>query len=145
MSKRRRGGQLDRILRLIRKFSYARAGVSIPELMTEFKASRRTVYRDIELLRRNGFRFERAGDGADARTWLFTPGQRKEMSSTFSEPELMSLYFCMNLLGPLKGTPLRQGLESVLAKIESSFGPRDRDYYGDLVFTHLGKLGPARS
>lgn len=146
MAKKRRGRQLDRILRLIRKFTYTRSGVSIRELMDEFDSSRRTVYRDLDLLQRNGFRFDRSGGGAgDERKWSFTTGQRKEVSSTFSEVEMTSLYFALNVLSPLKGTPLRQGLESVLQKIESSFGPRDRERYGDLIFTHIAKASPSKS
>ena len=51
----------------------------------------------------------------------------------------------MNLLSPLRGTPLREGLETALAKIESGFGPRDRAKYGDLIFTHLARLGPHKN
>lgn len=139
---RERGKQLDRILRLIRKFTYSREGATLAELKDEFGVSRRTVYRDLGMLARAGFHFE-GGSGDDGRKrWRFPSGQRKNLEMTFTDGELMSLYFCMNLLGPLKGTPLREGLESALAKIESGFGPADRARYGDLIFTHLARLGP---
>jgi proteasome accessory factor B len=139
-----RGRQLDRILRLIRKFTYARAGSTLAELMEETGVSRRTVYRDLGMLRRAGFHFEGGGGDEARRRWRFTEGQRKNLEMTFTDAELMSLYFCMNLLGPLKGTPLREGLESALAKIESGFGPRDRARFGDLIFTHIARLGPTK-
>jgi len=141
-SHRARGRQLDRVLKLIRKFTYARTGATLAELMDEFGVSRRTIYRDLGMLRGAGFHFEGEGDDDGHRRWRFTPGQRKNLEMTFTEPELMSLYFCMNLLSPLRGTPLRAGLESALGKIESGFGPRDRARYGDLIFTHLARLGP---
>jgi predicted DNA-binding transcriptional regulator YafY len=140
--RRERGRQLDRVLRLIRKFTYAREGATLAELKEEFGVSRRTVYRDLGMLSRAGFHFE-GGNGDDGRKrWRFPAGQRKNLEMTFTDAELMSLYFCMNLLTPLRGTPLREGLESALAKIESGFGPKDRARYGDLIFTHLARLGP---
>ena len=140
--KRERGRQLDRILRLIRKFTYSREGATLSELKDEFGVSRRTVYRDIGMLAKAGFHFE-GGSGDDGRKrWRFPSGQRKTLDMTFTDAELMSLYFCMNLLSPLRGTPLREGLESALGKIESGFGPADRARYGDLIFTHLARLGP---
>lgn len=142
MPRKRRGRQLDRVLRLLRKFTYAQEGASILELQREFGASRRTIYRDLTMLGRSGFRFEQVeGVGPHVR-WRFTGGQRKQLGTNFGESELMSLYFCMNLLAPLKGTPLRDGLESVLTKIESSFSEKDREHYSDLIFTHVVKLGP---
>ena len=58
--------------------------------------------------------------------------------------ELLSLYFCMNLLQPFRGTPLRDGLESLLAKIEATFTEEEREYFGDLVFTHVAKMTPSK-
>ena len=43
------------------------------------------------------------------------------MGLPYTENELLSLYFCMNLLQPLRGTPLRDGVESLLDKIEATF------------------------
>ncbi len=145
MARKRRGGQIDRLLRLIRRFTHGRAGVTVPELQKEFSVSRRTVYRDLGQLQRAGYRFE--GDPSvdgDLKRWRFTAGQRKDLSTTFADEELMSLYFCVNLLAPLRGTPLRTGLESALQKIEATFGARERERFGDLVFTHVARLGPTK-
>ncbi|MBI4566383.1 MAG: WYL domain-containing transcriptional regulator [Planctomycetes bacterium] len=142
MARKRRGRQLERVLRLIRAFTYAQNGYTLPELMSEFAASRRTVYRDLETLERAGFRFEREGSGEGRRRWRFTAGQRKQLGMTFTEDELASLYFCINFLSPLRGTPLREGLERALSKIESTFNARDRERFEDLIFTHLARPGP---
>ncbi len=142
MPRKRRGRQLDRTLKLLRKFTYAQEGSTIEELQREYGASRRTIYRDLSQLERAGFRFEHAPDDRGRVRWRFTSGQRRHLGHDFTERELMSLYFCMNLLAPLKGTPLRDGLESVLTKIESSFTEKDREHYSDLIFTHVVKLGP---
>jgi predicted DNA-binding transcriptional regulator YafY len=50
----------------------------------------------------------------------------------------------MNLLQPFRGTPLRDGLESLLAKIEATFTEEEREYFGDLVFTHVAKMTPSK-
>ena len=145
MPKKRRGRQLDRILRLLRKFHYSQNGATIRELCNEFAASRRTVYRDLELIERGGFKFEQVGGGGgEEKHWRFTSGQRRQIDAAFNDVELVSLYFCLNLLSPLKGTPLREGIESILTKIESSFSPKDREYYSDLIFTHVAKMGPTK-
>lgn len=134
---------IERILRLIRRFTHARTGSTIPELVREFQVSRRTVYRDLRLLERAGFRLEGlTADNEPRKRWRLTEGQRRHTDTVFTDEELMSMYFCVNLLSPLRGTPLRQGLEAALQKIESTFGPRDRERFADLVFTHVARLGP---
>jgi predicted DNA-binding transcriptional regulator YafY len=146
MPKKRRGRQLGRALRLLRKFHYSENGATIRELCDEFAASRRTIYRDLEMLERSGFKFEKveAEEPGDLGRWRFTSGQRRQLDSSFNDQELVSLYFCLNLLAPLKGTPLREGLESVLTKVEESFSAKERDYYSDLIFTHVAKMGPSK-
>jgi len=69
---------------------------------------------------------------------------RKAPDKPYTESELFSLYFCMNLLQPFRGTPLRDGLESLLAKIEATFTEEEREYFGDLVFTHVAKMTPSK-
>jgi predicted DNA-binding transcriptional regulator YafY len=39
---------------------------------------------------------------------------------------------------------LRDGLESLLAKIEATFTEKQREYFGDLVFTHVAKMTPSK-
>jgi len=142
MPRKRRGRQLDRVLKILRKMTYSRDGATILDLQREFGASRRTIYRDLTMLQRSGFRFEHPGGEGPRVRWRFTGGQRRELGLPFGERELISLYFCMNMMAPLKGTPLRDGLEQVLTKIESTFTAKERDHFSDLIFTHVVKLGP---
>ena len=108
------------------------------------RIGRRTAYRDLRTLDEAGFRLESLGDPGEKKRWRFTEGQRRSLSNTFTENELLSLYFCMNLLAPLRGTPLRAGVESLLDKIESAFSAKDRDHYSEVIFTHVARLGPTR-
>lgn len=142
--RKERGRQLRRILRLVRKLEHSRSGLTIEELGDELDVGRRTVYRDLRALEEAGFRLETSGGDGTPTKWRFTEGQRRSLSSTFTENELLSLYFCLNVLAPLKGTPLRDGVESLLDKIESAFGAKERERYGDAIFTHVARLGPTR-
>ncbi len=145
MTKRARGRQLCRVLKLIRIFEQSRFGRTIPEICRELGVTRRTVYRDLEAIEDAGYRFEKvAGDGG-LRKWRFPPGLRRAPDRPFTEPELLSLYFSMNLLLPFRGTPIRDGIESVLGKIETSFSPEEREYFGELVTTHLAKMPGLKS
>jgi proteasome accessory factor B len=145
MRRKQRGAQLLRLLKLVRLFEHSRFGLTIAELQRETGVTRRTIYRDLALLEEAGYRFVREGSGAgEARKWRFPPGLQKAPGKPYTESELLSLYFCMNLLQPLRGTPLRDGIESLVSKIEATFPSEQREYLGDLVFTHVAKLTPSK-
>ena len=146
MSKRKeRGRQLLRVLKLIKLFEHSRYGMTINELCREMTVTRRTLYRDLEMVEDAGYRFVKEGGGGGfSKKWRFPPGMRKAPDKPYTESELLSLYFCMNLLQPFRGTPLRDGLESLLAKIEATFTEEEREYFGDLVFTHVAKMTPSK-
>ncbi|HLY72884.1 MAG TPA: transcriptional regulator [Planctomycetota bacterium] len=146
MSRRKeRGRQLLRVLKLIKLFEHSRYGMTINELCRETAVTRRTLYRDLEMVEDAGYRFVKDGGGGGlSKKWRFPPGMRKAPDKPYTESELLSLYFCMNLLQPFRGTPLRDGLESLLAKIEATFTEEEREYFGDLVFTHVAKMTPSK-
>jgi predicted DNA-binding transcriptional regulator YafY len=143
--RKERGRQLLRILKLIKLFEHSRYGLTINELCREMTVTRRTLYRDLEMVEDAGYRFvKEGGGGGDSKKWRFPPGMRKAPDKPYTESELLSLYFCMNLLQPFRGTPLRDGLESLLAKIEATFTEEEREYFGDLLFTHVAKMTPSK-
>jgi predicted DNA-binding transcriptional regulator YafY len=146
MGKRKeRGRQLLRVLKLIKLFEHSRYGMTINELCREMTVTRRTLYRDLAMVEDAGYRFVKEGGGGGfSKKWRFPPGMRKAPDKPYTESELLSLYFCMNLLQPFRGTPLRDGLESLLAKIEATFTEEEREYFGDLVFTHVAKMTPSK-
>jgi len=146
MSRRKeRGRQLLRVLKLIKLFEHSRYGMTINELCREMTVTRRTLYRDLEMVEDAGYRFVKEGGGGGfSKKWRFPPGMRKAPDKPYTESELLSLYFCMNLLQPFRGTPLRDGVESLLAKIEATFTEEEREYFGDLLFTHVAKMTPSK-
>ena len=139
MRRQTRGRQLLRILKLIELFQHSKFGWTIDELCREMEVTRRTLYRDLEMIEDAGYRFEKVADGS-SKKWRFPSGLRRSLEKPYHEQELLSLYFCMNLLQPFRGTPLRDGLESVLRKIEATFTQEEREYFGDLLYTHVAKL-----
>ena len=145
MRRKERGRQLLRILKLIKLFEHSRFGLTINELCREMTVKRRTLYRDLDMIEDAGYRFVKEGGGGGfSKKWRFPPGMRKAPDKPYTEAELLSLYFCMNLLQPFRGTPLRDGVESIVAKIEATFPEDERDYLGDLVFTHVAKMTPSK-
>ncbi len=144
MRRKERGRQLLRVLKLIRLFEHSRFGLTVDELRRELGVTRRTVYRDLRLVEDAGYRFTKEGGGGLPKRWRFPPGLLRAPGRPYTEAELLSLYFCMNLLQPLRGTPLRDGVESLLAKIEATFPEKEREYLGDVVFTHVAKTAPTR-
>ena len=145
MRRKERGRQLLRILKLIKLFEHSRYGLTILELCKEMDVTRRTLYRDLGMVEDAGYRFvKEGGGGGDSKKWRFPPGMRRAPDKPYTESELLSLYFCMNLMQPFRGTSLRDGLESLLSKIEATFGEKEREYFGDLVFSHVAKIGPSK-
>ena len=145
MRRKERGRQLLRILKLIKLFEHSRFGLTINELCREMTVKRRTLYRDLDMIEDAGYRFVKEGGGGGfSKKWRFPPGMRKAPDKPYSESELLSLYFCMNLLQPFRGTPLRDGVESIVSKIEATFPDEEREYLGDLVFTHVAKMTPSK-
>lgn len=120
MSRRRaaesRNGQLVRILNLLNLLSHNPTGYTMQELLPRLRATRRTLYRDIEALAASGIFLEREGTlTREVRYKL--PHEYRFVKTTFDENELFSLFFAKNLLKPLEGTPFGRGIESALDKI----------------------------
>jgi len=104
MRRKERGRQLLRILKLIKLFEHSRYGMTINELCREMTVTRRTLYRDLDMVEDAGYRFVKEGGGGGfSKKWRFPPGMRKAPDKPYTESELLSLYFCMNLLQPFRG------------------------------------------
>ena len=145
MRRKERGRQLLRVLKLIKLFEHSRYGMTINELCREMDVKRRTLYRDLDMIEEANYRFVKEGGGGGfSKKWRFPPGMKRAPDKPYTESELLSLYFCMNLLQPFRGTPLRDGVESMLSKIEATFSQEEREYLGDLVFTHVAKMTPSK-
>jgi proteasome accessory factor B len=91
-------------------------GYTMAEIRARIKATRRTIYRDIESLASAGIYLERETmPSREVRYKL--PQEYRFVKTSFDENELFSLFFAKNLLKPLEGTPFGKGINSALDKI----------------------------
>lgn len=111
-----RNRQLGRILQLLNLFSNNPVGYTIAELQDRLRATRRTIYRDIEALGAAGIFLNKA-PLASREIRYKLPQEYRFIKTSFDENELFSLFFAKNLLKPLDGTAFAKGMHSALDKI----------------------------
>ena len=116
-----RGNQLIRQWRALLILSM-HGGRSVDELAGEVGCSRRTLWRDLEVLQAVGFPVTCERDGRESRYRLIE-GARGLSPMPFTLPELMSLHLGRDLLAPLRGTPASDAIQSTLDKIAAALSP----------------------
>lgn len=118
MKKESRGEQFIRQWNVLKRLESLHFGITAEELAKEIGYSKRTIYRDLKVLQEVGFPLERE-KAVDHIKWRLAKGF-KTPHIPFTLTELMALYFSRGLLTPLKGTPLKEGLDSALDKINKT-------------------------
>lgn len=111
-----RNRQLVRLLRMLNLLSNNPLGYTIRELEERLRATRRTIYRDIEALADAGI-FLLKEPTPTRRVKYKLPHEYRFIKTNFDENELFSLFFAKNLMRPLEGTPFAKGMQSALDKI----------------------------
>jgi predicted DNA-binding transcriptional regulator YafY len=111
-----RNRQLSRILQLLNLFSNNPVGYTVAELQDRLRATRRTLYRDIEALAAAGIFLDKS-PLASREVRYKLPQEYRFIKTSFDENELFSLFFAKNLLKPLEGTAFAKGMQSALDKI----------------------------
>ncbi len=126
--------QAARLHDLIRLLE-ARRGATAAELAEECGVTRRTIYRDLQVIEEAGYPLvkEEAGDGHIL--YSFLAGFSKIPPIAFSLPELMTLFLCRGQLAFLQGTPFQDDLDAVFGRIRASLPPRS--------VAHLERLAEA--
>lgn len=115
MSIKKKYSQAARVQGILRTLG-TRHEITIGELADEFEVTKRTVYRDLKALEDSGYPiFSEVIDGPTY--WKLDPSFKNVPSITFTQNELMALYFSRKLFR--EGSPLKQDLESAYKKIES--------------------------
>lgn len=116
-----RGDQLSRQWKLLHILA-SRGGRTIPELIRAAGCSRRTVWRDLQILQAVGFPITNERDGRESRYRLME-GARGLPPIPFTLTELMSLHLGRHLLVPLRGTPVGDQIHTALEKIAATLVP----------------------
>lgn len=114
-----RGESLLRQWNLLKTLQARRFGAGIEELSKQLECSPRQIHRDLNLLQESGFpiNFEQREFGK--RFWRLSANFVESDKFIFSITEMVSLYLSHQLLSPLAGTELGNGLKTLLDKIKA--------------------------
>ena len=112
-----RNEQLIRQWNIIRQLD-SKFGVTVTQLMQEFRVTRRTIERDLAALEEAGFPLvDEFYEGQ--KKWKFVAGFQSQLPIPFTLSELLSLYFSRHILDTFTATPFKQELESLCTKLQS--------------------------
>ncbi len=125
-----RGDQLARQWRILLLLG-GRNGRTVPDLMREVGGSRRTIWRDLQVLQTVGFPITAERDGRESRYRLLETA-RGLPPIPFSLPELLSLHLGGRLLAPLQATQFGSPIRTALDKIAATVAPSAREFLARL-------------
>jgi proteasome accessory factor B len=118
MTSKKMYSQAARVQGLLRTLG-TRQGITLAELAEEFRVTKRTIYRDIKAIEDSGYPI--FSDVIEGTTyWRLEPSFKNIPPITFTQNELMALYFSRKLLRSTQGSPFHTDLESAFKKIESA-------------------------
>ncbi|MCD6304208.1 MAG: WYL domain-containing protein [Planctomycetes bacterium] len=113
-----RGERLLRQWELLKTLQAHRFGVTAGELAERLGCAKRTVQRDLAVLRLV-FPVEYEQRDLGRRYWKLTGGFLESQKLQLSLTEMLSLHLAQKLLAPLAGTPMGDGLATALHKIRA--------------------------
>ena len=133
-----RGDQLGRQWKIIQTLISSKRGKSAAELASELECHPRTVYRDLEALQIAGFPiYTEKVEGKSL--WSLLDTVKHQIPVPFSLPELIALYFGLDMLKVFKDTVFYDSLKSLSQKIKATLPPESLKYLENLEQTlHIG-------
>jgi predicted DNA-binding transcriptional regulator YafY len=114
-----RGDSLARQLQLMSMLE-TRHVIDVPDAAQQLLCTRRTVYRDLQVLERVGVPIYQERRGGHAR-WRVIEGYRRRLAITLSWPEMVALLLARKVVA---GTPLGAAADSAVQKIAGA-APRE--------------------
>ena len=136
-----RGDQLARQWRIMQTLISSKRGKSVGELAVNLDCHPRTVYRDLEALQSAGFPiYTEKEEGRNL--WSVLDAVKHQIPIPFSLPELMALYFGLDMLKTFKGTFLHDSLESLFLKIKTTLPAESLRYLENVQQTLSVTLRP---
>jgi predicted DNA-binding transcriptional regulator YafY len=110
---------------------------SLPE---DYACHPRTIRRDLEALER---RFPLYTDHVDGQVrWKLVEGFSRVPALQFSATELMALTFTRDLARPLEGTPIKESIDSALAKVQGALPAAAEEFVESLQGWFSAGIGP---
>ncbi|MFH1232142.1 MAG: WYL domain-containing transcriptional regulator [Planctomycetota bacterium] len=134
-----RGDQFIRQWKILKVLDQMHYGMAVDKLAEMVGYTKRTIYRDLNVLHNVGFPLEKTTID-DKVQWRLTKGSRTP-NIPFTLTELMSLYFSKGLLNALQGTPFKEGIDSALDKIHKTLPVDAIDFILYSQDTIIPKLG----
>ncbi|MDI6784831.1 MAG: transcriptional regulator [bacterium] len=121
-----RNEQLIRQWNIIKQLD-SKFGVTVTQLMQEFRVTRRTIERDLAALQEVGFPIYDEFIEREKR-WKFVAGFQSQLPIPFTLSELLNLYFSRHILDTFSATPFKPELESLCTKLQSLLPEKTLQY-----------------
>ncbi len=127
-----RGDQLLRQWELLRALQTRGEGIPLRELSDRFAVSDRTIQRDLEVLQELGFPVEHDDSEFNKRYWRMPHDFFRSGPLVIGLTEAVSLHLAEEMLAPLAGTHLAEGLQSLLEKIRKTIPRAAMEHFSQL-------------
>ncbi|MHB1560561.1 MAG: helix-turn-helix transcriptional regulator [Isosphaeraceae bacterium] len=112
---------------LVRILHARRLGVTVKELMQELRVTDKTVRRDLDFLREQGFPIEERTEDFGRKVWKLRSDWGQKLLQ-FDFQEAAALYLGLQLLESMAGTPFWSAAHSAWRKIRSTLGDHASRY-----------------
>ncbi len=145
-----RGDSLRRQWSLVQMLQSHRFGCTLDELADRLACTRRTIQRDINILRQVGLpiAFNADGDQHGQRRYSLPHGYLDRSELLLTITEALSLYLAKAFMAPLAGTSIGQAFDHLFRRIEQTLSDKTlhhfRDLQGLLLVLSPGQPDPAR-
>ena len=143
-----RNTQISRIYKILTILEGAPHGLTVSDLSNRladrgFEVNVRTVYRDLDALRKAGFPLDEKGKSDDNGTrWTLDKTAKIGQYLILSIRELVALFLAKNVLIPLKDTPFYEDLMTTFNKIEEKLGHKAQKFIEELTEEFQFEPGP---
>ena len=126
-----RGDQLERQWKIIQALIASGRGKTAQELADMVECNLRNVYRDLDVLQLAGFPIcNEKVDGKKA--WAVMETFKHSIPIPLDLPELMALYFSLDMLRAMHDTFFYESLESLFQKIKATLPPESTKFLKNL-------------
>ncbi len=107
------------------------------------KASRRTIYRDLDALLKAGFPLYEEGQGETLARWKLNRNPRINQYLALTARQLFALFLARGAVSPLKQTPFYEDLKEIFTRLSDRLGDRQVEYLRALENEVRFEPGPA--
>ncbi len=127
-----RGDSLKRQWSLVRTLQMHRFGLTLDELAEQLDCNRRTIQRDISVLRAVGLPIDYATNDDSQRRYALPHGFLDGSKLFLSIADALGLYLAKAFMAPLSGTSIGEAFDDLVGRIEQSLSPKTLRHFRDL-------------